>query len=583
MSKKAEKPAKGARTSAPPPAPRSIPDHWPRETTSTVPLAEVVPSPLNPRKTFPKESLAELAKSIAEHGLLQPLLVRPVGDRVAHDGEAWLHVDKMELVDGERRYRAALSIGIKEVPCIIRPLTDADVLAIMLVANDQREDVRPSEQAAAYKALADEIGVEGTAKQSGKSLSSVREIIRLGSLPKWCLAAVDDGTLSRSAAAVVARVPGAEARQFAAAEALCGWLPAQDMRPKLEKLEAHVAKTLKDETRGHHGEPMTAREVKQMVQRIYSRELKGAPFDRKSLTLVEAAGSCDACPKRAGNDPDLVADGVREDICTDTDCFASKLAAWKSTAITDAVAKGFRPMPEDFEWPQYGGMPSGWIDLTEKIEKHSYSGLAGELKDAGHAGKTISGLLGKEFDAVYVTIHNDKLVKLAKNADVRKALIAAGKLKKAAKGSKGAGGSKASREPSDWLVEKKIGLLIARKLRQKIATDSNLKAGLLLAAKGHARMTYGDQDGGDYWEDLDPAGMIPTIDNTLQMLQPADVLGWLVGSLAVEVWSAFDYEVKQFRQQIQDFAGIDEAELKKLRTEAIAAIKADAKKGAAAA
>jgi ParB/RepB/Spo0J family partition protein len=123
-----------------------------QDVRGVVATAQLRPSPLNPRKSFPDESVAELAASFREHGILSPLLVRPVGKKGASPllvkGE-WKDLDHFEVVDGERRYRAAKSAGLKHVPVTVRRLTDTEALVLMLIANDQREDVKPSERAQA--------------------------------------------------------------------------------------------------------------------------------------------------------------------------------------------------------------------------------------------------------------------------------------------------------------------------------------------------------------------------------------------------------------------------------------------------
>ena len=109
----------------------------PGESVRKVPLAEVVPSPLQPRKDFAGDQLTELMDSIREHGIIQPLIVR------ARNG-------KLELIAGERRWRASGELGLKEVPVIVREASDKDVLEMALIENLQREGLNPIEEAHAY-------------------------------------------------------------------------------------------------------------------------------------------------------------------------------------------------------------------------------------------------------------------------------------------------------------------------------------------------------------------------------------------------------------------------------------------------
>lgn len=137
-----------------------------------IPVAEILPNPYQPRRGFPSESLEELAESIQTHGVLQPLLVRKVGD-------------KHQLIAGERRLRAAKMAGLFTVPVIVKDMDDRAAMEIALVENLQREDLNPLEEAEAYKKLLDEFQLtqEEIAKAVGKSRSAVTNTLRLLNLP----------------------------------------------------------------------------------------------------------------------------------------------------------------------------------------------------------------------------------------------------------------------------------------------------------------------------------------------------------------------------------------------------------------
>jgi ParB family chromosome partitioning protein len=138
------------------------------ERVQSVALTQVVPSPLQPRTTFAAEHLAELVASIRENGIIQPLIVRRVNGL-------------LELIAGERRWRAAGQAGLKEVPVIVRDATDLEVLEFALVENLQREDLNPIEEAQAYKRLAEEFKLrqEEIATKVGKSRAAVANTMRL--------------------------------------------------------------------------------------------------------------------------------------------------------------------------------------------------------------------------------------------------------------------------------------------------------------------------------------------------------------------------------------------------------------------
>jgi ParB family transcriptional regulator, chromosome partitioning protein len=129
----------GALINTPKPAPSPV--EIPGERVEKVALSEVVPSPMQPRKQFEPEHLQELVDSIREHGIIQPLIVRRVDS-------------KCELIAGERRWRAATQLGLKEVPVLVRQVSDRDALEMALIENLQREDLNPIEEAQAYKRLA---------------------------------------------------------------------------------------------------------------------------------------------------------------------------------------------------------------------------------------------------------------------------------------------------------------------------------------------------------------------------------------------------------------------------------------------
>lgn len=138
------------------------------ERVQSVPLTQVVPSPLQPRTSFHAEHLAELVESIRANGIIQPLIVRRVNSL-------------LELIAGERRWRAAGQAGLKEVPVIVREATDLEVLEFALVENLQREDLNPIEEAQAYRRLAEEFKLkqEDIAAKVGKSRAAVANTMRL--------------------------------------------------------------------------------------------------------------------------------------------------------------------------------------------------------------------------------------------------------------------------------------------------------------------------------------------------------------------------------------------------------------------
>lgn len=154
--------------------------------TVTLNISEIEPNRNQPRKEFDEDALSQLAESIKTHGLIQPILVKPIL------GGGY------EIVAGERRYRACQIAGISEVPVTIRELTDRETMEIALIENLQREDLNPMEEALGYKALMDEheLSQEAVAQAVGKSRPAVANTLRLLNLPDDVQDMVKNGKLS---------------------------------------------------------------------------------------------------------------------------------------------------------------------------------------------------------------------------------------------------------------------------------------------------------------------------------------------------------------------------------------------------
>jgi len=166
----------------------SAPAERARSGQRRVPIAFLRPNPRNPRRSFAEEELAELADSIRERGLIQPIVVRSV------PGAG----DFFEIVAGERRWRAAQRAGLHEVPIVVVEVGDREALEIAIIENVQRQDLNPLEEAGGYQALADEFGYsqQEVARIIGKSRSHVANTMRLLKLPDSVKAFLADGRLS---------------------------------------------------------------------------------------------------------------------------------------------------------------------------------------------------------------------------------------------------------------------------------------------------------------------------------------------------------------------------------------------------
>ncbi|WP_072373761.1 ParB/RepB/Spo0J family partition protein [Thermophilibacter mediterraneus] len=168
---------------------------------STLPIDEIHPNKGQPRKRFKEDELEELADSIRQNGVLQPLLVRKVGS-------------SYEIVAGERRYQAAQRAGLKELPVIIREISDDEVFKLALIENLQRSDLSPLEEANGYRQLIKERGLtqEELAKILSKSRSTITNTLRLLDLPEEVQRLVEEGELTAGHARAILAVPSEEGR-----------------------------------------------------------------------------------------------------------------------------------------------------------------------------------------------------------------------------------------------------------------------------------------------------------------------------------------------------------------------------------
>lgn len=181
-----------------------------------VKVASVVPNPLQPRRTFADAELDELAASIKENGLLQPLVVRPAPGTT----------DRFELVAGERRFRAITRLGWEDVAVLVREASDETLLVLALVENLQREALNPMEEAEGYRSLTDRFGMSQSdiARAMGKNRSTVANFLRLLNLPPSVRKLVESGELSMGhARALLALDDSVRAGELARAAAREGW------------------------------------------------------------------------------------------------------------------------------------------------------------------------------------------------------------------------------------------------------------------------------------------------------------------------------------------------------------------------
>ncbi len=194
---------------------------------TTLPLREIEPDPKQPRKSFETETLTELAGSIIENGLLQPIAVRqnPTGTGYT-------------IIAGERRWRACRIAGLAEVPVVIKDVTDEQAMELALVENLQREDLDPVEEAMGIKSLMEQCSLtqEQAAKKLGKSRSALANVLRLLALPGPVLEDLRVGAISIGHAKVILSLPTPELMEQAASEIISGDLNVRQAEALCKKL-----------------------------------------------------------------------------------------------------------------------------------------------------------------------------------------------------------------------------------------------------------------------------------------------------------------------------------------------------------
>ncbi len=207
-----------------------IPDKPPAEgegkrTFFTCGIEEIHPNPFQPRKTFGDEPLQELVQSIREKGILQPLVVRRRGDRY-------------ELIAGERRWRAAQKAGIKEVPILVRDVSESELLELSLIENIQRENLNPIEEADAYKGLIDQFHLtqEEISQKVGKDRATVANALRLLKLPPEIKQSVSEGKISVGHARALLGVESPEKQRMAWRKVVAGGLSVRQTENLIKRL-----------------------------------------------------------------------------------------------------------------------------------------------------------------------------------------------------------------------------------------------------------------------------------------------------------------------------------------------------------
>lgn len=239
-----------------------------------LPISKIVANPDQPRRTFDTKALEELAESIKEHGVLQPILVTPFRN-------------DYQIVAGERRYRASKLAGLKEIPVVIRTMTDQNQLEVSLIENIQRRDLNAIETAVGYAKLRDQFNLtnEQIAKRVNKSTSAVTNTMRLLKLPADVITLVAEGALSEGQARpLIGQEPEviAELARKIIAE---GWTVR-----KIEQYISHLKEA--DQVADHIEDHIEQTQIQEIAERgkVFASQL-GSKLDTKVAVKVGVKGS----------------------------------------------------------------------------------------------------------------------------------------------------------------------------------------------------------------------------------------------------------------------------------------------------
>jgi len=326
-----------------------------------LPLDWLVVSPTNPRKTFDEDAMQELAASIRENGVLQPLLVRPRAER------------SFEIVFGERRYRGAAIAEKETVPVCIREMTDAQVLEAQLVENLQRQDVHPLHEAQGFAALLrleePKYSIELIAAKCGKSAGYVTSRLRLTELAPAAVEAFTKDEIGLGHALLLAKL---QPQQQEEALTAC-WQDSYTGGGKAKRILLPV------------------RHLREWIEHNILLELATAPFSKEDTTLVPEAGSCHVCPKRTGHNT-LLFEGIssQHDSCSDPACYSAKVdthvkrtvaAKPKLVQITTAYGKPAEGSPV---------VPRNqYVEIRQEKPKNKYQQGAPEFKTCKYTTEAI--------------------------------------------------------------------------------------------------------------------------------------------------------------------------------------------------
>ncbi len=354
-----------------------------------VPIAAFAPSSTRTqarrRARFSKEKLAELAANLKKVGVMEPVIARPHPKPTA--------AVKYEIVAGERRWLAADLAGLVEIPAMVRDVPDADLVALQLSENLERETIDQLGEAEGYDELRKlkKFSADQVADLLGVSRATVFNRLKLLDLCPEASAALEKGELTPSNAMLIARIGHHDTQRRA----------------------------LKESKQSDYSDgPMPYRELREHIEEHYMVDLKGAPFKLDDETLLPKAGSCVKCPKRTGNQNDLFADVKNPNVCTDPKCYDDKRQLVFHRAAAELEAKGRKVIA--------GAAARNLMPHADNGNDHisgGYTKLTERQYGSDGRGRTAAQILGPAFKPTFLQHPGTgKLIEVASNQAIAAAL-----------------------------------------------------------------------------------------------------------------------------------------------------------------
>ncbi|MBI5852575.1 MAG: ParB/RepB/Spo0J family partition protein [Planctomycetes bacterium] len=251
------------------------------ESVSQIDLTRLIANPFQPRREFAPGEIEELAASIRTAGVLQPILVRPVGDRY-------------QIVAGERRWRAAKLAGLERIPALIRTISDQQSAVFGLVENLHREDLNPIEKARAFRSIQGltKSTQDEVARQVGLDRSTVANFVRLLDLPEDVQAHVSRGTLSMGQARAILAVTDAQAQQLVAEKTIRDRLSVRQVEALVQEMKAGVPRISGTASPGPVGKsrPLWVKEIEETLAAVLGTDVSVRYSRKRSRIQINCQG-----------------------------------------------------------------------------------------------------------------------------------------------------------------------------------------------------------------------------------------------------------------------------------------------------